>query len=91
MWTNRALKSNKTLEYLSAVLFETNTHTEELKRLNAGYILEQMLKHFKSKIALNAKPESLWIYSAHDETIVNVLNSLNVFDVRFSSCFLSKF
>lgn len=86
-WVNEALKFKKTLEYLSAVCFEANTHSEEMKKLKAGYFLKEMLEHFEAKISSTLKTD-LWIYSAHDVTIVNVLNGLNVYDVRFSGFFL---
>lgn len=82
-WVNEAFEFKKTLEYLSAVWFEANTHSEEMKKLKAGYFLKEMLEHFEAKISSTLKTD-LWIYSTHDVAIVNVLNGLNVYDVRFS-------
>lgn len=62
-----------------------------MKKLKTGYFLKEMLNHFKAKISSTLKPDrSLWIYSAHDATIISILNGLNVYDVRFSSSVLSK-
>lgn len=83
-WANEVLKFNQTLEYLAAVWFEANTHTMEMKKLSGGYLIKEMLDHFKDKISSTLKPNrSLWIYSAHDATIANVLNSLGLFDVIY--------
>lgn len=43
-----------------------------------------MLIRFKKKSSSSLDPNrSLWIYAAHDLTIVNILNALNLFDVMF--------
>ncbi|XP_031639554.1 prostatic acid phosphatase-like [Contarinia nasturtii] len=58
-----------------------STYTKELARLRIGFLIKEMFEHFTQKINNTMKPDrSLWIYSAHDLTIVNVLNALGVFD-----------
>lgn len=85
-WVNEVLKSNKTMEYLAGVFFEASSHSEEMKKLKVGYLLKEMLEHFQAKISSTLTPDrSLFIYSAHDTTIANFLNGLNVYDVRCSS------
>lgn len=41
------------------------------------------MERFTSKIFGELEPDrALWLYSAHDETIANILNSLGLFEVR---------
>lgn len=80
-WAKEALRWNHTLEYLTIYLYKSFTHSNEMKKLQAGFLIKEMLDHFKSKISSTLKPDrSLWMYSGHDLTIVNVLNALNVYD-----------
>lgn len=68
------------MEYLVGVYFEAFTHTTEMKKLKAGYLFDKILHHFKKKSELQSE-RNLYIYSAHDITIVNVLNALNLYHV----------
>lgn len=69
---------------MAAVLFRSSTYLEELKKIKAGYLIKEMLDRFDKKINNDLKPDrSLWIFSVHDATIVNVLNALDVYDVSF--------
>lgn len=80
-WAKIAL-SNNTLEYLAAVNLEAFTHTTELKRLEAGTIIKEMLNRFENKSRSILQPNaSLWIYAAHDLSLVNILNALNLYEV----------
>lgn len=81
-WARVTLNSNHTLEYLAAVHLETFTHTLELKKLEAGSIIKEMLDRFENKSQSILHPDhSLWIYSAHDLSLVNILNALNLYEV----------
>lgn len=82
-WAKIALNSNNTLEYLAAVHLETFTHTTELKKLEAGFIIKEMLDRFENKSRSILQPNcSLWIYAAHDLSLVNILNALNLYEVE---------
>lgn len=60
-----------------------NTATPELARLKSGFLIKEMMERFTSKIFGELEPDRvLWLYSAHDETIANMLNSLGLFEVR---------
>lgn len=62
---------------------EAYTHTNELKKYRAGFLIKEMLNRFKNKSQSLLQPDrSLWIYSAHDTIIVNVLNALNLYEVN---------
>lgn len=74
--------SNGTLEYLTAINFVAFTHTTEMKKAKAGFLIKEIFERFKNKTRSLLEPDrSLWIYSAHDNTIINVLNALNVYEV----------
>lgn len=91
-WAKYAVKLKKSinggligaLEYFSAIDMMVETHTTELKKIRSGFLLKEMLNRFKDMI-ISPNGRLLWIYSAHDITIVNFLNSLNVYEVRFPS------
>lgn len=60
------------------------TNTTELKKLEAGFLIKEMLDRFMGKTLSNLDPNrSLWIYAGHDLTLVNILNSLDIFDVSY--------
>lgn len=83
--------TNDTLEQILAIHMETATHTNLMKKMKAGYLIKEMLDRFKNKSLSQLQPDrSLWIYSAHDMTIANLLNSLGLFEVRIFSVDLIK-
>lgn len=62
---------------------EAYTHTTEMKKYRAGFLIKEMLDRFKNKSQSLLQPDrSIWIYSAHDTTIVNILNALNLYEVN---------
>lgn len=70
------------MKYLAVLHLQAFTHSTELKKLSAGFLVKEMLDRFRNKSLALLKPDrSLWIYAAHDLTIVNILNALNLFDV----------
>lgn len=65
---------------LSTLSFMSYTRTDLLKRLKTGPLLKEIFLRFKDKIHGKLAPNrSLWIYSAHDTTVANVLNTLGAF------------
>ncbi|XP_014203542.1 prostatic acid phosphatase [Copidosoma floridanum] len=69
------------MEPLAVKSFEIETYNQILKRLKSGPLLKEMIKNMvlKSKNALTPD-RKLWIFSAHDETVANMLNTLGVFE-----------
>lgn len=62
--------------------FQIATNTPKLARLKTGFLIREILDRFKNKIESQLDPDrTLWIYSAHDTTVANVLNSLSLFEV----------
>lgn len=57
-----------------------------MARLKVGYLLREILDRFERKIDKSLMPDrSLWMYSAHDCTLANILNALGLFNVIFAS------
>lgn len=55
-----------------------------MARIKSGFLIKEMFERFAQKMNQTLKPDrSLWIYSAHDATIANLLNSLGLFEVKF--------
>lgn len=80
-----AAKAMEPMEYIAKVSHNTYARTPGLARLKCGYLLKEMLEHFTQKINSTLKPDrSVWLYSGHDQTILNVLNSLGVHDVCYT-------
>lgn len=77
-------------EWVSNRAFQVLTNTPELARLKIGFLLREILDRLDQKIESKLSPDrSLWIYSAHDTTIANVLNSLGLFEPPHSPPYAS--
>uniref|UniRef100_A0A6B2EF65 acid phosphatase n=1 Tax=Phlebotomus kandelakii TaxID=1109342 RepID=A0A6B2EF65_9DIPT len=85
-WTRDVFPGD--MEWISAKSFSTYCSTPQLARLKSGPILKEMLHRFMNKTEGTLKPDrSLWIYSAHDTTVGNLLNILGLFDPPHSPPF----
>lgn len=72
----------KPMDYIAKVSHSTYARTPGLARLKSGYLLKEMLERFTQKINSTLKPDrSVWLYSGHDQNILNMLNSLRIHDV----------
>ncbi|ALC44753.1 CG9451, partial [Drosophila busckii] len=69
---------------LAALSYIYDAYTPELRRLKGGYYVADMLAHIKLKIAGELQPagRKIFMACAHDWTISNVLNALNVWQVK---------
>lgn len=86
-WATKILNASKeTLEFFLAFYFQSATHTTEMKKTKAGFLIREIFDRFKNKtLSLLSPDRKLWIYSAHDNTITNTLNALGLYDV--SKCY----
>ena len=67
---------------ISALSFAIKAYTPLLARLKVGPLLKDMLDRFQNKTQGILSPDrSLYIYSAHDTTVANILNILGIFKV----------
>lgn len=65
---------------ISGLSFAVKTYTNILARLKMGPLLKEILTHYQNKTKGHLNPNrNLFIYSAHDTTIANMLNTLGVF------------
>jgi lysosomal acid phosphatase len=63
---------------LSDFYFAMAAYNRPLARLKSGPLLRDILTRFEDK-ALGKLQQNYWVYSAHDTTIANMLNTLGVF------------
>lgn len=78
------------MEYIAQFDYKTYADTPELARLKSGFLLKEMLEHFSQKVNSTLEPNrTLWLYSGHDLTILNMLNSLGLYEVCFNTNTLS--
>ncbi|KAI5713220.1 hypothetical protein M8J76_003193 [Diaphorina citri] len=70
------------LRTVAAFSFAIPARTPALKRLKAGPLVEDIVKHMVAKSKDKLKKKKIWIYSAHDTTVANLLNTLNIFDLH---------
>lgn len=83
---------SKILEHFGVLLLTSFSSTTEMKKLSIGFLLREILDRFKTlQITSLAEPEQkLWLYSAHDYTIANLMNALHVFDDVVTDHFCTK-
>nr|CAD7408913.1 unnamed protein product [Timema cristinae] len=66
---------------LAELDFVVPTKTTLLKRLKSGPLLEEMVSNMKKKSENRLIPNrKMFVYSGHDTTVANFLNTLGVFD-----------
>lgn len=83
-WTKKVFYPGCQLEELSGLAFQLSTVTTEMARLKSGFLIREIFDRFYNKISGDLSPNrSIWIYSAHDSTIANVLNALGLFEPHF--------
>ncbi|XP_076292878.1 prostatic acid phosphatase [Lasioglossum baleicum] len=71
------------LKPIAAKSFTINAHNKILQTLKSGSLLGEMVDHMEKKSRNTLQPDrKVWMYSAHDETIANMLMTLNVFDLH---------
>lgn len=76
------------LTEISAIAFQTPTMLPEMARLKSGPLLREMLKAFQTKVEGRMIPDrGIWMYSAHDTTVADLLNTLRVFDPPHNPAF----
>lgn len=80
-WTHSVYPGHA-MQWISSLSFQVPTYTRLLARLKAGFLLREILKRSQEKSVGSKKvPQNFWMYSAHDTTIADILNTLNLFEV----------
>lgn len=81
-WTKSVFPGGD-MEWISSRSFATKTNTPQLARLKVGFLIKDILDRFKNRsLVEDVTPTSLYVYSAHDNTIGSVLNALGLFEVN---------
>lgn len=81
-WTKEIYPSED-MTFISDFSFALFTYTRPMARLKTGPLIKEMLERFSQKTKHKLNPDrSVWIYSAHDTTVANVLNTLKVFKIH---------
>lgn len=76
-------------EYLAKLWYTIQTYNNQLKKIKAGYLLKSIFDRLTKKMQPTLKPNrSIYMYFAHDITIVSILNSLGLYEVSFIFRFL---
>lgn len=88
-WAERALRPESPMRYIANLHFESYSATTELARLKPGFLIKDIMKRFTDKMNAMLQPDrKLWLYSAHDLTIINVLNAIGLYDVSVIGFFI---
>lgn len=81
-WAEKATEDG-VMEYIAKLHLKSYCATPQLARLKSGFLIKEIVERFSQKINSTLQPDRvLWLYSAHDVTIYNVLNSLGLFEVN---------
>lgn len=76
----------------AAIWFSGYIRTNDTLKAKGGFLLREIFDRFKNKTLGILKPDhSLWIYSAHDNTLINTLSALKIFDVKFNDILIFLF
>ena len=68
------------LQQLDALMMKIEMSTVDVRRLRSGPLLNKFLENMKSKSNHVETPEKVFLYSAHDSTLVRLMSTLNIFD-----------
>ncbi|XP_011870066.1 PREDICTED: prostatic acid phosphatase-like [Vollenhovia emeryi] len=78
-WTKSVFPEK--MKPLAILSFMIETYNTILQRLKSGPLLGEMIDHMVKKAQRTLQPDrKLWMYSAHDETIANMLMTLGLFE-----------
>lgn len=76
------MEPNGTMERIATYHHSMPAATPRLARIKSGFLLKEILEHFSHKIRATLQPDrSLWLYSAHETTVANMLNGLGLLEV----------
>ena len=79
-WTESVFPGGK-FDQLRRLSFIVDTFNDELKRLKAGPFYSELLSHYQAQANGNlTKLPKMLMYSAHDITLVRLMNSLGVYN-----------
>lgn len=80
-WTKSVFPDK--MKPVAALSFAVPCYTTAMARLKAGPLFNEFIEHIRNvteSIKLKEHVRKLWVYSGHDTTISNILQSLKLFD-----------
>lgn len=78
-WTKSVFPDK--LKSIAEKSFTTSAYNKILQRLKSGSLLGEMIDHMEKKSKNALVPDrKIWMYSAHDDTLANMLMTLNLFE-----------
>ncbi|KAL0099652.1 hypothetical protein PUN28_019804 [Cardiocondyla obscurior] len=78
-WTKSVFPDK--LKPITIFSFMLESYNKILQRLKSGPLVKEMIHHMVKKAQNTLQPDrKLWIYSAHDETVANMLMTLDLFE-----------
>lgn len=81
-WT-KSVYPEGDMKWIAARSFATATSTKTLARLKSGFLLSEILDRSRNKtMGILSPNRRMWVYSAHDTTVANVLNTLGLFELH---------
>lgn len=87
-WAEKVI-NNENFKSLALFFYEIQSYNNELKKIKPGYLLKSIFDRIRSKIQSTLKPDrKLFMYFAHDITIVTILNGLGLYKVNIILVFL---
>lgn len=73
------MDDNSKWNHLTLKAYGIFTVTDEMKRFASGFLLNEILDRFSSKLNSTLSPNrSLWLYFGHDTNIIDMLISLGL-------------
>lgn len=79
-WAEKEIKPGSIMEYISAFHFVLYADTPDMARFASGFLIKEIVDHFTQKASATLSPDrALWLYSGHDYSITNALNSFGLF------------
>ena len=79
LWTNSVFPGGD-FEKLRNLAFVVNSLTHQMKRLQAGPILNAISEDWKAVVNGVSGKMKMKMYAGHDTTLSFILNSLNIYD-----------
>lgn len=82
-WAEKVMEPGSDFENLTLSWYAMWTATPELKKIRSGFLLKEMLDRFSSKAQSKLSPNrSLYMYFGHDSSLVDMLSSLGMYEVK---------
>lgn len=82
-WVERVLnKSRDIMELFTAIKYESFTHTTPMKKIKGGFFIKEIFDRLKNRTLGVSKPNNMFLYFTHGHGVVNILNTLNVYEVN---------